>query len=109
MKDTTRVGRESLCNPKKAWPRWPRRSSVGRRGPVPGEPDNLSPRRARPSFRPQQVGQLEELRSGLHKDEEARYWQANLLFERVSAQAGHPCIAWAVGVGASSELRPKGF
>jgi hypothetical protein len=34
--------------------------------------------------------QLEELRSGLHKDEEARYWQANLLFERVSAQAGHP-------------------
>jgi len=53
--------------------------------------------------------QLEELRSGLHKDEEARYWQANLLFERVSAQAGHPCIAWAVGVGASSELRPKGF
>ena len=34
--------------------------------------------------------QLEELRSGLHKDEEARYWQANLLFERVSTQAGHP-------------------
>jgi len=34
--------------------------------------------------------QLEELRSGLHKDEEARHWQANLLFERVSAQAGHP-------------------
>ena len=34
--------------------------------------------------------QLEELRSGLHRDEEARYWQANLLFERVSEQAGHP-------------------
>ena len=34
--------------------------------------------------------QLEELRSGLHKDEEARYWQASLLFERVSEQAGHP-------------------
>jgi hypothetical protein len=34
--------------------------------------------------------QLEQLRSGLHKDEEARYWQANMLFERVSAQAGHP-------------------
>jgi hypothetical protein len=34
--------------------------------------------------------QLEQLRSSLHKDEEARYWQANLLFERVSAQAGHP-------------------
>ena len=34
--------------------------------------------------------QLEELRSGLHKDAEARYWQANVLFERVSAQAGHP-------------------
>src|SRR5215210_6640538 len=33
--------------------------------------------------------QLEELRSGLHKDEEARYWQANLLFERVSVQVGH--------------------
>ena len=34
--------------------------------------------------------QLEELRSGPHQDEEARYWQANLLFERVSEQAGHP-------------------
>src|SRR5215218_10184519 len=34
--------------------------------------------------------QLEELRSGLHKDKQACYWQANLLFERVSAQAGHP-------------------
>jgi hypothetical protein len=32
--------------------------------------------------------QLEELRSGPHQDEEARYWQANLLFERVSEQAG---------------------
>ena len=34
--------------------------------------------------------QLEELRSGAHQHEEVRYWQANLLFERVSAQAGHP-------------------
>jgi hypothetical protein len=34
--------------------------------------------------------QLEELRSGPHQDDEARYWQANLLFERVSEQAGHP-------------------
>jgi hypothetical protein len=34
--------------------------------------------------------QLEELRIGGHQDEEARYWQANLLFERVSEQAGHP-------------------
>jgi hypothetical protein len=34
--------------------------------------------------------QLVELRSGPHEEEEARYWQANLLFERVSAQAGHP-------------------
>ena len=34
--------------------------------------------------------QLEELRSGVHQDEEARYWQANLLFERVSEQAGDP-------------------
>ena len=34
--------------------------------------------------------QLEELRSGPHEEVEARYWQANLLFERVSAQAGHP-------------------
>ena len=34
--------------------------------------------------------QLEEMRSGLHQDEEARYWQANLLFARVSEQAGHP-------------------
>ena len=33
--------------------------------------------------------QLEELRCGPHQEEEARYWQANLLFERVSEQAGH--------------------
>jgi hypothetical protein len=33
--------------------------------------------------------QLEELRSGPHQDEEMRYWQANLLFKRVSEQAGH--------------------
>jgi hypothetical protein len=30
------------------------------------------------------------LRCGVHQDEEMRYWQANLLFERVSEQAGHP-------------------
>ena len=34
--------------------------------------------------------QLGQLRDGLHQHEEARYWQANLLFERVSKQAGHP-------------------
>ena len=34
--------------------------------------------------------QLEELRCGAHQDEETRYWQANLLFERVSEQAGDP-------------------
>ena len=34
--------------------------------------------------------QLEELRGGPYQHEEARYWQANLLFERVSEQAGHP-------------------
>jgi hypothetical protein len=34
--------------------------------------------------------QLEELRSGPHQHEEARYWQANLLFERVSEQAVDP-------------------
>jgi hypothetical protein len=34
--------------------------------------------------------QLEGLRSGPHQEEEARYWQANLLFERVSEPAGHP-------------------
>jgi hypothetical protein len=39
------------------------------------------------------------LRSGLHKDEEARYWQANLLFERVSAQAGHPAKLGPSGSG----------
>ena len=33
--------------------------------------------------------QLEELRIGTHHHEEVRYWQANLLFERVSEQAGH--------------------
>ena len=34
--------------------------------------------------------QLEELRGGVHQHEEARYWQANLLFVRGSEQAGHP-------------------
>ena len=34
--------------------------------------------------------QLEGLRCGVHREEEASYWQANLLFERVSEQAGHP-------------------
>jgi hypothetical protein len=34
--------------------------------------------------------QLEELRSGPHQHEEASYWQAKVLFERVSEQAGHP-------------------
>ena len=37
--------------------------------------------------------QLEELRGGPHQDEEARYWQANLLFERVSEQTRHPSAA----------------
>lgn len=35
-------------------------------------------------------GQLEELRCGPHRHEQTRYWQANLLFERLSEQAGHP-------------------
>ena len=34
--------------------------------------------------------QLEELSDGPHQLEEVRYWQANLLFERASEQAGHP-------------------
>jgi hypothetical protein len=34
--------------------------------------------------------QLEELRCGVHQHEEVRYWQANLLFKRVSEQVGHP-------------------
>ena len=34
--------------------------------------------------------QLEELRCGPHRHEQTRYWQANMLFERVSEQAGHP-------------------
>jgi hypothetical protein len=34
--------------------------------------------------------QLEELGSGPHQDEEARYWQAHLRFARVSEHAGHP-------------------
>jgi hypothetical protein len=33
--------------------------------------------------------QLEELRSGAHRHEEVRYWQANLLFERLKEQASH--------------------
>ena len=34
--------------------------------------------------------QLEELRIGAHQHEEVRYWQANLLFKRVSEQASQP-------------------
>jgi hypothetical protein len=34
--------------------------------------------------------QLEELRCGAHRHEEARYWQAKLQFERVGEQGGHP-------------------
>ena len=34
--------------------------------------------------------QLEELRCGPHRHEQTRYWQANMLFERVNKQAGHP-------------------
>jgi hypothetical protein len=34
--------------------------------------------------------QLDELVEGTHRHEKATYWQANLLFERVSEQAGHP-------------------
>jgi hypothetical protein len=34
--------------------------------------------------------QLEELRCGPHRYEQTRYWQANMLFERVSKRAGHP-------------------
>ena len=34
--------------------------------------------------------QLEGLRGSLHQHEEARYWQARLLLERASEQAGHP-------------------
>jgi plasmid stabilization system protein ParE len=46
--------------------------------------------------------QLEELRGGVHQHEEVRYWQANLLFERVSEQAGHPVGPDSTGL----ELRP---
>jgi hypothetical protein len=31
--------------------------------------------------------QLEELRTGSHQREEARYWQANLMFERATERA----------------------
>ena len=37
--------------------------------------------------------QLKELMCSVHQDEKVRYWQANLLFERVSEQAGHPPAA----------------
>jgi hypothetical protein len=43
--------------------------------------------------------QLEELSDGPHQLEEVRYWQANLLFERVSAQAGHPVQLQPSGSG----------
>ena len=37
--------------------------------------------------------QLAELAEGPHRHEKARYWQANLLFERVSEHARHPVMA----------------
>jgi hypothetical protein len=43
--------------------------------------------------------QLEELRDGPHQHEEVRYWQANVLFERVSEQAGHPVQLQPSGSG----------
>jgi hypothetical protein len=42
---------------------------------------------------------LEELRDGPHQDEEALYWQANLMFERASEQAGHPVGPDSTGLG----------
>jgi hypothetical protein len=50
----------------------------------------LAQRNGEPLLETQAGMQLEELRSGPHQEEEARYWQANLLFARVSEQAGHP-------------------
>jgi hypothetical protein len=41
--------------------------------------------------------QLCELGEGPYRHEKARYWQANLPFERVSEQAGHPWPESAVG------------
>ena len=35
-------------------------------------------------------GQLAQLAEGSHRHEEARYWQANLLFGRVGKRAGRP-------------------
>jgi hypothetical protein len=37
--------------------------------------------------------QLSELVEGPHRHEKASYWQANLLFERLSEQARHPVLA----------------
>ena len=53
--------------------------------------------------------QLEELRCGPHQDEETRYWQANLLFERVSEQAGHSVERWPSGSGLAATFAPRGF
>jgi hypothetical protein len=50
----------------------------------------LAQRNGEPLLETQAGMQLEELRSGPHQEEEARYWQANLLFAHVSEQAGHP-------------------
>ena len=43
--------------------------------------------------------QLEKLRCGPHQHEEARYWQANFLFKRVSEQARHPVQPGSSGPG----------
>ena len=62
-----------------------------------GQADELASRTGRPfreAFeevkRTEAGSQLCELVEGPYRHEKARYWQANLLFERVSEQAGHP-------------------
>ena len=78
------------CDPNKAWPRW-REEVLCRQARARARRTGQSLAAARAAVIQTPAGwQLEELRSGLHKDEEARYWQANLLFKRVSEQAGHP-------------------
>ena len=62
-----------------------------------GQADELASRTGRPfreAFeevkRTEAGSQLCELVEGPYRHEKASHWQANLLFERVSEQAGHP-------------------
>lgn len=54
-------------------------------------------------------GQLAQLAEGAHRHEEARHWQANLLFERAGKRAGRPVGRPGGGPSLSPSLSGSGL